>query len=168
MDETSPAFIASSIPKKKKGKPKKNPTDTDSDVPNMHEPPLTQVFQRLHYDRYKVQIKHEYAAYVKDLPEGTRPKILLAWCNARMLELLERETDEVKAEVMKAQEEGNNDDIIGLLSLAKLKNYDEVIELLACSVIVLLHQIWKKTGWIASITLGGPRPSNDGSLESFS
>jgi hypothetical protein len=62
--------------------------------------PAWQAYQSLYYDRkLKTLADEAYTSYIKDIPEGTKPKGRLAILGEVAREQLQNETPEVKAEV---------------------------------------------------------------------
>jgi hypothetical protein len=66
-------------------------------------PHLYQLYQKLYWEKLKDRLNEEYATYVTTIvTAGKMPKTVLVWRNERCRELLEEESDEVKAIVQKA------------------------------------------------------------------
>ncbi|TFY66440.1 hypothetical protein EVG20_g4643 [Dentipellis fragilis] len=143
-----------------------------------------QCYQKLYWkEKLEQQVKPAYKEYLKGLPAGTTAEGELAFRNRMCAELLEKESDEVKAFVEKAREtsrlavEGEGGSVVDMDNdgedavldeeMRKLKIWDDNIEALPSTLRNLVKDIQELTGWTCNILFGGPNPRNKGKLESY-
>ncbi|KAI0039079.1 hypothetical protein FA95DRAFT_1577833 [Auriscalpium vulgare] len=117
--------------------------------------------------KLKAIIMPKWKTHLATVP-GAHVKQALAFRNKRCRELLEEETDDVKQAVAVAYDKGIGADRPVTTDEEKLKEMQAVIEILPRTVTVALKEIYRLTGFVGTIMLGGPNPGQGGELESFS
>ncbi|KAI0043217.1 hypothetical protein FA95DRAFT_1609557 [Auriscalpium vulgare] len=139
--------------------------------------PAYQVYQKLFKDELQPKMATAYDDYLQSLTPDVVPKTKLVFQNETARVWLGKEKDDVKAQVEKARNSGEYDDV-GVdeedvddeeaKRLAKARRYQSAIDLLPTTAMNLVTSIEKQTGWMTTILFGGPMPDEGGKIVSYS